>query len=84
MADDKRIPPFLSVLVLNSKDEVLSGANVKLAPRRRGAEGIEVDFDKAVGTYVARDLSPGRHPHRLARRYGWAGPGRQHRRRREP
>lgn len=56
---DKSVPPFLNVLVLDAKNEVLSKANVILRFGGQDGEERKVPFDEATGLYMARDIPAG-------------------------
>jgi subtilisin family serine protease len=56
---DKQVPPYLSILVLDAKDEVLPGAKITLRLGGQDGEELTIPFDKATGLYVARDIPKG-------------------------
>lgn len=58
MQRDTKSPRFLSVLVINSDDEVLDAAKVTFTPTN-SKKALPVKFDKATGLYETRKLPQG-------------------------
>jgi subtilisin family serine protease len=59
MADDKRMPPSLLILLMDAKDTVLADGKVVVRFGPRGGREIEVPFNKDLGLYVAREVPRG-------------------------
>ena len=64
MPDDKRIPTYLDILVIDAKDDPLPRAKVVLSLGGQDGEEIAVSFDKATGLYSTHEVRTG--PARLS------------------
>lgn len=59
MPDDNRVPTYLSILVMDAENVVLTKAKVVVQLGGQDGERIQVPLDKATGHYVAREVRPG-------------------------
>ncbi len=59
MSEDKRVPAYLRILVVDAKDAVQPNSKVVLRTGGQDGEEVSVPFNKPTGHYIARNLKPG-------------------------